>query len=155
MIMALSLFFLPGAAAQDIKKIAVFPFEVHSRANAALLQEALVKGLTSELLKSKNIQVVDKNAIEKVTAGRKMDEALALSAGRTLAADLVVIGRITEFGELISIDAKVIDVKQGENHLRHFCSGSGSEKHRIDPGAVETGYPGSGIRRSEGCAHRI
>ena len=67
--MALALFFLPGAAAQDIKKIAVFPFEVHSRANAALLQEALVKGLTSELLKSKNIQVVDKNAIEKATAG--------------------------------------------------------------------------------------
>jgi outer membrane protein insertion porin family len=125
MIMALALFFLPGAAAQDIKKIAVFPFEVHSRANAALLQEALVKGLTSELLKSKNIQVVDQNAIEKVTAGRKMDEALALSAGRTLAADLVVIGSITEFGELISIDAKVIDVKQGKTIPGIFVQGRG------------------------------
>ena len=123
--MALSLFFLPGAAAQDIKKIAVFPFEVHSRANAALLQEALVKGLTSEMLKSKNIQVVDKNAIEKVTAGRKMDEALALSAGRALAADLVVIGSITEFGELISIDTKVIDVKQGKTISGIFVQGRG------------------------------
>ena len=125
MMMALSLFFLPGAAAQDIKKIAVFPFEVHSRAHAVLLQEALVKGLTSELLKSKNIQVVDKNAIEKVTAGRKMDEAQALSAGRTLAADLVVIGSITEFGELISIDAKVIDVKQGKTISGIFVQGRG------------------------------
>jgi outer membrane protein insertion porin family len=125
MMMALSLFFLPGAAAQDIKKIAVFPFEVHSRANAALLQEALVKGLTSELLKSKNIQVVDKNAIEKVTAGRKMDEAMALSAGRALAADLVVIGSITEFGELISIDTKVIDVKQGKTISGIFVQGRG------------------------------
>ncbi len=125
MIIALALFFLPGAAAQDIKKIAVFPFEVHSRANAALLQEALVKGLTSELLKSKNIQVVDQNAIEKVTAGRKLDEALALSAGRTLAADLVVIGSITEFGELISIDAKVIDVKQGKTIPGIFVQGRG------------------------------
>ena len=123
--MALSLFFLPRAAAQDIKKIAVFPFEVHSRANAVLLQEALVKGLTSELLKSKNIQVVDKNAIEKITAGRKMDEALALSAGRTLAADLVVIGSITEFGELISIDTKVIDVKQGKTISGIFVQGRG------------------------------
>jgi len=125
MMMALALFFLPGAAAQDIKKIAVFPFEVHSRANAALLQEALVKGLTSEMLKSKNIQVVDKNAIEKATVGRKMDEALALSAGRALAADLVVIGSITEFGELISIDTKVIDVKQGKTISGIFIQGRG------------------------------
>jgi outer membrane protein insertion porin family len=124
-VFALAPFFLSSADAQEIRKIAIFPFEVHSRTHAPLLQEALSKGLTAELLKSKNIEVVERNAIAEVTAGRKMNEALALSAGRILAADLVVTGSITELGELISVDAKVVDVKQGKTISGIIVQGRG------------------------------
>ncbi len=125
MVVTLACFFLTEAVAQDVRKIAVLPFEVNSRDNAAQLQEAIAKGLTAELLKSKNIQVVDKNEIDAVTAGRKVKETQALSAGRTLAADLVVTGSITELGELISIDAKVVDVKRGQTIPGIFVQGRG------------------------------
>ena len=68
---ALACLFLTEAVAQEARKIVVLPFEVHSRANAVQIQEAIARGLTAELQKSKNIQVVDKDAVDAATAGGK------------------------------------------------------------------------------------
>jgi hypothetical protein len=55
-ILLLALLFLihcPQAFAEDIKKIVLLPFDVHSMENAAKLQNAVYRGITQEFAKSK------------------------------------------------------------------------------------------------------
>jgi outer membrane protein insertion porin family len=113
--------------ADDIRTIAVFPFSIHSKTNAGRLQEALDKGLPSELLKSRFIQVVDRNRINEALTGREADEATVLSVGRALSADFAILGSLSEFGEVISIDVKVIDIRQGKTIPGFFAQGRGAD----------------------------
>jgi outer membrane protein insertion porin family len=124
--MAITLF-ASAANADEIRKIAVFPFVVHSMTNAAGLQEALDKGLPSELLKSKFLRVIDRDAVVGALRGKRLDEATALSVGKTLGADLAVMGSLSAFGERISIDASVIDIRAGRTFSGIFAQGHGAE----------------------------
>ena len=116
-----------ASIADEIRKIAIFPFEVHSRTNAAGLQDAIDKGLPLELLKSKFIRVIDRDATINASRGRRVDEATALSVGKALGADLAITGSLSEFGELISIDARIIDIRQGKTIPGIFAQGRGAE----------------------------
>jgi outer membrane protein insertion porin family len=124
---AIALFTAAAAIADDIRKIAVFPFEIHSRMNAAGIREALDRDLPSELLKSNFIRVIDREAVAGALRGKRPDEATALSIGKTLGADLAIMGSLSEFGELISIDAKVIDFRTGRTIPGIFAQGRGAE----------------------------
>jgi outer membrane protein insertion porin family len=126
-VFAIALCTAAPAMADDIRKIAVFPFEINSRTNAAALQDALDRGLPSELLKSKFIRLIDRDAVAGALRGKRPDEATALSAGKALGADLVILGSLSEFGELISIDAKVIDLRTGRMIPGIFAQGRGAE----------------------------
>ncbi|PKN60821.1 MAG: hypothetical protein CVU53_01180, partial [Deltaproteobacteria bacterium HGW-Deltaproteobacteria-11] len=79
---AIALFAAAESMADEIRKIAVFPFEIHSRTNAAGLQDAIDKGLPLELLKSKFVRVIDRDATINAVRGRRVDEATALSVGK-------------------------------------------------------------------------
>jgi outer membrane protein insertion porin family len=116
-----------SAIADSIKKIAVFPFEIHSRTNAATLQEAIDRGLPTELLKSKYIQVIDSRIINNAIQGKRVDDATALSVSKALGADLAIMGSLSEFGELISIDARVIDINQDKIISGIFAQGRGTK----------------------------
>ncbi|MFH1080917.1 MAG: outer membrane protein assembly factor BamA [Pseudomonadota bacterium] len=126
-LIAIALFAAAESMADEIRKIAVFPFEVHSRTNAASLQNAIDKGLPLELLKSKFIRVIDRDATINAVRGIRVDEATALSVGKALGADLAITGSLSEFGELISIDARIIDIRQGKTIPGIFAQGRGAE----------------------------
>jgi outer membrane protein insertion porin family len=122
-----ALFSAVTASADELKNIAVFPFEINSRTNAAGLQEALDKGLPSELLKAKYIRVIDRQTITNTVQGKRVDDATALSIGKALGADLAIMGSLSEFGDLISIDARVIDIKQDKIISGIFAQGRGAK----------------------------
>jgi outer membrane protein insertion porin family len=124
---AIALFAAAESMADEIVRIAVFPFEVHSRTNTAGLQEAIDKGLPLELLKSKFIRIIDRDAMVDAIRGRRVDETTALSVGKALGADLAITGSLSEFGELISIDARIIDIRQGKTIPGIFAQGSGAK----------------------------
>lgn len=124
-VVAIALCWAAESIADEIRKIAIFPFEIHTRTNAASLQEAIDKGLPAELLKSKFIEVLDRDAILSAIRGKRLDDATALSVGKALGADLVIMGSLSEFGEVISIDARVIDIRQGITIPGIFAHGRG------------------------------
>jgi outer membrane protein insertion porin family len=124
---AIALFSAAESMAEEIRKIAVFPFQVNSLTNAAGLQDAIDKGLPLELLKSKFIRVIDRDATINAVRGMRVDEATALSVGKALGADLAITGSLSEFGELISIDARIIDIRQGKTIPGIFAQGRGAE----------------------------
>lgn len=103
-------FCAPQAFAQDVKKVAVFPFDVYAEKDAPALQEALERGVSAELKKRKDIVVIPRNRYQPRIEGRKVDERLAMAAGETIGADYVVIGSLSAIGNVISLDSKLIDV---------------------------------------------
>ncbi len=115
------------AFAEDVKKIVLLPFDVHSRADISTLREAVYKGLATELVKSKNIQLIERSAFAKAIEGRRIDENLALRVGKDSGAAYVIMGSLSRFGEQISVDAKVIDVKEGRTLPGVFAQGKGLE----------------------------
>ncbi len=113
------------AFAEDLKKIAILPFEVHAQANAANLREAIYKGLSTEFAKSKSIQLIEGVSLAKAREGKRIDEKLALNVGKESGANYVIMGSLSAFGEQISVDARVIDVKEGKVLHTVFAQGKG------------------------------
>lgn len=104
--------FLPGVAkAQEIKKICVMPFTIFSSGNKEALQEALHKNLSEELKKEKRFNVIETAPYLKTAA--RIDETQAIKNAKALGGDWVVIGSLTQLGETISIDAKILDAEKG------------------------------------------
>ena len=109
--MLLSLFPLLQAHAQELKKISILPFEIYSKEDSAAIKESLYRKLSEELKKEKRIQLIPADSFLKGKA--KVDERRAISAGKSLRADFVVMGSLTQLGETLSVDAKIIDVGTG------------------------------------------
>ena len=95
-------------SAQEIKKIVVMPFEIYSKEDNAALRKTLFQKLTEELRKEKQIQLLP--ADELLDKAGKITEKFAVETGKSRGADFIIIGSITQFGETINIDAKIIDV---------------------------------------------
>ncbi|MGZ6291051.1 MAG: hypothetical protein ACXWMK_02515, partial [Syntrophales bacterium] len=79
------------ALAEEGKKIVILPFDVHAKANAANLQEAIDKGLSTEFAKSKSIQLIDRSSFAKAIEGKVIDEELAASIGKSAGANYVIM----------------------------------------------------------------
>jgi outer membrane protein insertion porin family len=119
----------PGAAAEPLRKIALFPFETNSTnpGSAAELSEAVREGIAAELLKTKAILIVEKKTVSSAAAGKRLDDALALEVGRQTGAAYTVAGSITEFGDQISVDVRLMDVAAAKVLPGVFVQGRGRE----------------------------
>jgi TolB-like protein len=115
------------AFAQDVKKIVLLPFDVYSKASALNLQETIYKGISSELVKAKNIQLIERSALAKSLEGKRIDEKLSLTIGKETGAHYVIMGSLSEFGKIISVDTRIIDVKEGKTLPVIFTQGKGIE----------------------------
>jgi outer membrane protein insertion porin family len=112
------------AAAQ---RIAVFPFEIYSERDATLLRNAIYNSMTLELGKIRTIQIVPREQFAPLVSGKKADEALALSVGKQIRADYVILGSLTQLGNRVSLDAKVVTVETGAVITGLFAQGAGIE----------------------------
>ena len=74
----------------------------------AAIKESLYKNLVEELKKEKLVQIIPADAF--LQSNLKMDEKQAIKNGKSLGADFVIIGSLTQLGETLSVDAKIIDV---------------------------------------------
>src|SRR5512136_391756 len=113
------------ALAEELQKIAIMPFEIHAPENAAALREAIYKGLSTEFAKSKSVQLIERSSLAKAVDGKRIDEGLAFDVGKETGADYVIVGSLSAFGEQISVDARVIDVKGGKALQSVFAQGKG------------------------------
>jgi outer membrane protein insertion porin family len=105
-----------NASADDIKKIAIFPFDTHSASaeQGAQLQQMIYRGITGELSQSKLFAPVPQALITREISGKPLNDELVISAGKKNGADYALFGSISEFGDRISIDLRIIDLNQGK-----------------------------------------
>jgi outer membrane protein insertion porin family len=119
----------PGTSAENIKIIAVFPFDVHSTSpeKAAGLQETIYRGVAAELLKSKTIRLVAREQITAGTKEKRLNDDLVIAVGKKAGALYAVSGSVSEFGDRISVDARLIDLREGKVLPGVFVQGRGRE----------------------------
>lgn len=113
--------------AEEIINVVLLPFEVHSKDNKAILQESLYKELSSELSKIKSYKLAERDIVNRAIGGRPINEKTALAVGKETSARYVIMGSISEFGEQISADMRVVDVNQGRTMPGFFVQGRGVE----------------------------
>jgi len=120
---------IPGTAAENIKQVALFPFDVHSTSleKAADLQEAIYQGVVRELLKLKTIRLAEREQVTAATKGKRLNDALIIEVGKKAGASYAVSGSVSEFGDRISVDVRLIDVREGKVLPGVFVQGRGRE----------------------------
>lgn len=118
---------LTEARAEDLKKICILPFDVHASAESAALKESVYKSLLHEFQREKKLQLVAAGDFAQSKAVLSKDEAAA--AGKTLGADYVVMGSITQFGDTLNVDVQIIDIAQMKTLPAVSVQGKGSEGH--------------------------
>ncbi len=120
---------LAGGAvhAQEVKKIALLPFSVHAPSEPQALQEKVFGALVRELKKSSLIQVISAVQPAGTEAVEPVNEARAMSIGKSLGADYVIGGSISQFGNIISIDVRLYDIVQQKMIPGFSIQGRGME----------------------------
>ena len=104
------LFASPRLSAEDEKKIVLLPFQVHSKSSAALLQKSIYDELASQLRVRKNVRLISRDF--NVGESKRLDDMYLFDVGKDTGADFVITGTLTELGEIISVDVRIMDVSK-------------------------------------------
>ncbi|OPY86973.1 MAG: Outer membrane protein assembly factor BamA precursor [Syntrophus sp. PtaU1.Bin208] len=126
--------FLLGAGnllAAEATRIVVLPFDIFTSTDKAFLQEAISSNLSSEFRKSRNVQLIEESAYAKTLAGQAVTEALGYTIGSDTGAAYVVLGSLSEFGESISADIRILDIRQKKGMPPLFVQGKRSSLDKL------------------------
>jgi outer membrane protein insertion porin family len=111
--------------AENLIQMAILPFDIHSQSNADYLREFIYSHLAEELTKAKDIKLIDKDIIARSIQGKTTNETTAKTVGKELETDYILMGSLTQIGEQISVDAKMIDIAQDNPPFTMFAEGRG------------------------------
>ncbi|MGD8315942.1 MAG: VCBS repeat-containing protein, partial [Syntrophobacterales bacterium] len=108
------LFTAAGSAAETPKKVAILPFEINAPEDLSYMREGIMDMLASRISWEGKVEAIEEQLVKNALAGREstLNEAAAREVGTTLGADYVLFGSLTVFGESVSIDAKMIALKE-------------------------------------------
>ena len=108
------LFTAAGSAAETPKKVAILPFKINAPEDLSYLREGIMDMLASRISWEGKVEAIEEQQVKSALAGREgpLNEAAAREVGTTLGADYVLFGSLTVFGDSVSIDAKMIALKE-------------------------------------------
>jgi len=131
-LLALSVLFLLSPASgfsEEPQKLAVLPFTMNSDRDLNFLREGIMDMLSSRLAWKDKLEIIEKGVVKKEFSAvpGPTNEAKALTIGKALGADYVIFGSLTVFGESVSLDAKILDVKKSEILITAYDQSKGMD----------------------------
>ncbi len=119
----------PALSSEGPKKVAVLPFAMHAERDLTFLREGLLDMLASRLYWKDKVSVISKGVVKQAMGDHKgpIDMGYALGVGRELDADYVLFGSLTVFGDSVSVDATMANVKEKEPPVTAFVQTKGME----------------------------
>lgn len=103
------------------KKVLILPFEIYSQQDLSYLKKAIPEMLTSRLFSPEKIMVIEPERVEEELKNYKtLDKKVALELAKNLSADYVIWGSVTVIGEVVSIDAQIMDIGQAKKPAQFF-----------------------------------
>ncbi|MBW2707962.1 MAG: VCBS repeat-containing protein [Deltaproteobacteria bacterium] len=129
---ALSVLFLLSPVSgfsEGPQKLAVLPFTMNSDRDLDFLREGILDMLSSRLAWKDKLEIIEKGVVKKEFSAvpGPMNEAKALIIGKAIGADFVIFGSLTVFGESVSLDAKILDVKKSEVLITAYDQSKGMD----------------------------
>lgn len=108
------LFAAAGSAAEQVQKVAILPFQMNAPEDLNYLKEGIMDMLASRLAWEGKVEVTEKQVVKDGLAGHQgpLNESAARELGSKLGVDYVLFGSLTVFGESVSIDAKMVGLKE-------------------------------------------
>lgn len=117
-ILIITLFSSGILLADEIARVLIIPFHIHSDEDLSFLRQGIENMLQTRLAQKDRIIVIDpekiKHAIQQKNISKPIDDDTAISFSNEFSADYVLTGSLTIFGDNVSTDAKCIDVKTRE-----------------------------------------
>ena len=132
-LLALSMLILwvpgPSFSEEPPQKLAILPFTMNSDRDLNFLREGIMDMLSSRLAWKDKLEIIEKGVVKKEFAAvpGPTNEAKALTIGKALGADFVIFGSLTVFGESVSLDAKILDVKKSEVLITAYDQSKGMD----------------------------
>ena len=119
---------VPGFS-EEPQKLAILPFTMNSDRDLNFLREGIMDMLSSRLAWKNKLEIIEKGVVKKESAAvpGPMNETKALAIGKALGADYVIFGSLTVFGESVSLDAKIMDVKKSEILITAYDQSKGMD----------------------------
>ena len=120
---------LPALSAEGPVTVAILPFTMNADKNLSHLRNGIVDMLTSRIAWEGKVEVVEKGRVKQLmgdyTGPLNMEKASGF--GRELAADYVLFGSVTIFGESVSLDATMAALTKDEPPVTVFTQIQGME----------------------------
>ncbi len=113
-LLCLSVLLVPSYGWPKTVRIAVLQWKVNSASDMEFIKSAMADMLASRLGANQSVEVIAPESV-KAALGDKVDitDHGAIEAGKKLKADYVLYGSLTVLGSSISLDAKLLNVKDG------------------------------------------
>lgn len=116
-------------------KVAVFTFkEASEKAKAGGFGDAIAEFLTTSLVNLNYFDVVEREQLKKIIEEQSLSQTGALEAaqkiGEIMGVDVFIAGSVTQLGELIEIDSRLIDNITGKVITAQNVSSEGLQKVR-------------------------
>ncbi|MBI5492476.1 MAG: hypothetical protein HY893_06055 [Deltaproteobacteria bacterium] len=110
----MSVLLVPSYGWPKTVRIAVMQWKVNSPGDMEFIKSAMADMLASRLGANQSVEVIGPESV-KAALGDKVDltEHGAIEAGKKLKADYVLYGSLTVLGSSVSLDAKLLNVKDG------------------------------------------
>jgi TolB-like protein len=119
----------PSFSEEPLQKLAILPFTMNSDRDLNFLREGIMDMLSSRLAWKDKLEIIEKGVVKKEFSAvpGPTNEAKALTIGKALGADFVIFGSLTVFGESVSLDAKILDVKKSEILITAYDQSKGMD----------------------------
>lgn len=109
--MALVLLYSSNVLGEDLKRVAILPFDIYSKSDVSALETGIMKNLTIQLLRSGRLSIITRDAFSSLVKGRELTKEAIWNVGDSIDADLVITGSLTRLGNSISVDVTTYDIK--------------------------------------------
>ena len=111
-----------GVMADEPSRVVVVPFKINADRDLSFLKDGILDMLTSRLSWEDKVVVVAREETNEAIRGVSMplNEETARGIGAKLQAGYVLFGSLTMFGNSVSLDGKMVDVRQKEPTLTFF-----------------------------------
>ncbi|MDO8426157.1 MAG: hypothetical protein Q7T24_01430, partial [Deltaproteobacteria bacterium] len=113
-LLCLLVLLIPSFGWTKTVSIAVLQWKVNSAENMEFIKSAMADMLTSRIGSNQSVELIGPESV-RAALGDKIDitDRGAIEAGKKLKADYVLYGSLTVLGSSISLDAKLLNVKDG------------------------------------------
>jgi len=103
------------------KRVLILPFDIYAQQDLSYLKQSLPQMVASRLFSPGKVEPIDpEKALDEVKKYQRMTRDVAIELGKNFQADYVIFGSITQLGDMVSIDAQIVDLSQEKKPAQFF-----------------------------------